>query len=300
VSAFVELFNLGKAYQTPRGRHVVVRDFHLRMAKGEVVALIGHSGCGKSTVLTMIAGLTETSEGSIGIDNREISGPGPDRGVVFQSPCLLPWMSAFDNVMLGVERVYPEASPEERRQMVRYYLARVGLAEAADKLPRELSQGMRQRVGIARACALSPRMLLLDEPFGMLDSLTRMELQEMLLQILDRDRITALMVTHDVDEALFVADRVVMMTNGPEARVGDVMDVPFPRPRVRRDVLEHPRYYELRERLITFLEEQERRRPGTHGLEAESAASKERPAEAPGENPGGARTGLLRERAPSG
>jgi len=296
VSAFVELFNLGKTYQTPRGGHVVVRDFHLRMAKGEVVALIGHSGCGKSTVLTMVAGLTETSEGSIGIDDREISGPGPDRGVVFQSPCLLPWMSAFDNVMLGVERVYPEASPEERRQVVRYYLARVGLAEAADKLPRELSQGMRQRVGIARACALSPRMLLLDEPFGMLDSLTRMELQEMLLQILDRDRITALMVTHDVDEALFVADRVVMMTNGPEARVGDVVDVPFPRPRVRRDVLEHPRYYELRERLITFLEEQERRRPSAPGLETTSAASEESPAEeAPGEKPGGARTGLLRE-----
>jgi nitrate ABC transporter ATP-binding subunit len=262
VSAFVELFNLGKTYPAPGGPHVVVREFHLRIARGEVVALIGHSGCGKSTVLTMVAGLTDPSEGSIGIDNREIDGPGPDRGVVFQSPCLLPWMTAFENVMLGVERVYPGASADERRQIVLYYLGRVGLAGAADKLPRELSQGMRQRVGVARACALSPRMLLLDEPFGMLDSLTRMELQEMLLHILDRDRITALMVTHDVDEALFVADRVVMMTNGPEARVGDVVEVPFPRPRDRSDVLEHPRYYELRERLITFLEEQERRPAG--------------------------------------
>jgi len=297
VNAFVELFNLGKTYLTPRGAHVVVREFHLRMARGEVVALIGHSGCGKSTVLTMIAGLTETSEGSIGIDNREISGPGPDRGVVFQSPCLLPWMSAFDNVMLGVERVYPDASPAERRQIVMYYLARVGLAEAAEKLPRELSQGMRQRVGIARACALSPRMLLLDEPFGMLDSLTRMELQEMLLHILDRDRITALMVTHDVDEALFVADRVVMMTNGPEAKVGDVVDVRFARPRIRSDVLEHPRYYELRERLITFLEEQERRRTGADALEATSGGSAGDLSGA-GESPagvGGVRADLLRE-----
>jgi nitrate ABC transporter ATP-binding subunit len=260
VDAFVELFNLSKVYPTPRGPHVVVEAFDLRIARGEVVALIGHSGCGKSTVLTMVAGLTEPSQGSIGIDSREISGPGPDRGVVFQSPCLLPWLTAFENVMLGVERVYPTATAAQRRDVVRYYLSRVGLGGAADKRPRELSQGMRQRVGIARACAIAPRMLLLDEPFGMLDSLTRMELQEMLLQILDRDRITALMVTHDVDEALFVADRVVMMTNGPRARVGDVLEVPFARPRVRRDVLEHPRYYELRERLITFLEEQEERR----------------------------------------
>jgi nitrate ABC transporter ATP-binding subunit len=262
VEAFVELFNLCKAYPTPGGPHVVVESFDLRIARGEVVALIGHSGCGKSTVLTMVAGLTEATQGSIGIENREISGPGPDRGVVFQSPCLLPWMTAYENVMLGVERVYPAATPGQRRDVCRYYLARVGLAGAADKLPRELSQGMRQRVGVARACAIAPRVLLLDEPFGMLDSLTRMELQEMLLDILDRDRITALMVTHDVDEALFVADRIVMMTNGPRARVGEILTVPFARPRVRRDVLEHPRYYELRECLIEFLEEQEQARAG--------------------------------------
>jgi nitrate ABC transporter ATP-binding subunit len=255
---FVELFNLGKTYPTPHGVHVVVEAFDLRIAKGEIIALIGHSGCGKSTVLTMLAGLTESTDGSIGLGNREISGPGPDRGVVFQSPCLLPWMSAHDNVMLGVERVYPDATSEECDRIVSYYLGRVGLGDSARKRPRELSQGMQQRVGIARACALAPQMLLLDEPFGMLDSLTRMELQEMLLQILDRDRITALMVTHDVDEALFVADRVVMMTSGPAARVGDILRVPFPRPRNRTQVLEHPQYYELRERLITFLEEQDR------------------------------------------
>jgi nitrate/nitrite transport system ATP-binding protein len=254
MSDFLELFNLTKVYPTPGGPAVIVKDFNLRIKRGEFVCLIGHSGCGKSTVLSMVAGLSELSGGGIILAGKELAGPGPDRGVVFQSPCLLPWLSAFENVMLGVHQVFYTAPKHERRQIAEYYLSVVGLADAMHKRPGELSQGMRQRVGIARAFALSPRLLLLDEPFGMLDSLTRMELQQVLIELWRRDRKTALMVTHDVDEALFLADRIVMMTNGPEAEVGAILEVNFPRPRDRAAVLEHPDYYRLREYLIEFLE----------------------------------------------
>src|SRR6185295_15045618 len=175
-------------------------------------------------------------------------------GVVFQSPCLLPWYTAYENVMLGVSQVFYTASAEERRQIVEYYLSVVGLGEFMHRKPAELSQGMRQRVGVARAFALSPKMLLLDEPFGMLDSLTRYELQQVLIDLWRKDQKTALMVTHDVDEALFLSDRIVMMTNGPEAEVGEILEVKFPRPRERKAVMEHPDYYKLREHLIEFLE----------------------------------------------
>jgi nitrate/nitrite transport system ATP-binding protein len=255
MAGFVELYRLSKIYDTPKGPVAVVRDFELNMPQGEFVSIIGHSGCGKSTVLTMVAGLNPISEGGVVVSNREISGPGPDRGVVFQAPCLLPWMTAFDNVLLGADRVYPHATRAERRDLVMYYLALVGLGGAAHRYPKELSEGMKQRVGIARAFALSPKMLLLDEPFGKLDSLTRIELQDVLLTLLDRDPKTTLMVTHDVDEALLLSDRVVMMTQGPEAKVGDTLTVPFERPRDRKAVLEHERYYEMRERIIGFLEE---------------------------------------------
>jgi nitrate ABC transporter ATP-binding subunit len=254
MSDYLELSNLTKIYPTPKGPAVIVRNFNLRIKKGEFVCLIGHSGCGKSTVLSMVAGLNNITEGGIILARKELVGPGPDRGVVFQSPCLLPWFTAFENVALGVDQVFYTASKEERRQIVEYYLSVVGLADAMHKRPAELSQGMRQRVGIARAFALSPRMLLLDEPFGMLDSLTRMELQQVLIELWRRDKKTALMVTHDVDEALFLSDRIVMMTNGPEAEVGDILNVTFPRPRERKAVLEHPDYYKLREYLIEFLE----------------------------------------------
>src|SRR6185312_7155811 len=254
MSDFCELSNLTKIYPAVEGSAVVVKDFDLRIRKGEFVALIGHSGCGKSTVLSMLAGLSDISGGGIILAGKELVGPGPDRGIVFQSPCLLPWMMAFENVMLGVEQVFYTASKEERREIVEYYLAVVGLADAMDKRPAELSQGMRQRVGIARAFALKPKMLLLDEPFGMLDSLTRYELQQVLIELWRKNRITALMVTHDVDEALFLADRIVCMTDGPEAEVGEVLEVHFPRPRERKAVLEHPEYYKLREYLIEFLE----------------------------------------------
>lgn len=225
----------------------------MRISKGEVVALIGHSGCGKSTVLSMIAGLNEITNGDILVDNREIAGPGTDRGMVFQAPSLLPWMTAYGNVMLGVGQAYPDMAPAQRDQIVRYYLSRVGLADAVDKYPRELSQGMRQRVGLARAFALDPKVLLLDEPFGMLDSLTRHDLQDVLIELLTRNEKTALMVTHDVDEAIFLADRIVMMTNGPAAKVGDVLEVKLSRPRQHLEVMNHPDYYLYREQMIDFL-----------------------------------------------
>ena len=188
------------------------------------------------------------------IDGREINGPGPDRGIVFQSPSLLPWMTARENVMLGVEQVFFTATQEEREQIAEYYLSVVGLADAMDKRPRELSQGMRQRVGIARAFALKPKMLLLDEPFGMLDSLTRYELQQVFNELWRKEKITAMMVTHDVDEALYLSDRIVCMTDGPEATIGEILKVNFPRPRDRKSVMEHPDYYALRADLISFLE----------------------------------------------
>ena len=254
MSHYVELSNLAKVYPAPLGEAVIVKDFNLRIDKGEFVTLIGHSGCGKSTVLSMLAGLNPISAGGIILAGKELDGPGPDRGIVFQSPCLLPWLTAFENVKLGVDQVFFTASSLERREIVEYYLTVVGLADAMHKYPGQLSQGMRQRVGIARAFALKPKMLLLDEPFGMLDSLTRYELQQVLIQLWRKNRITALMVTHDVDEALFLSDRVVCMTDGPAAEVGDILPVTFPRPRERKQVLEHPDYYTLRERLIEFLE----------------------------------------------
>jgi nitrate/nitrite transport system ATP-binding protein len=268
MSDYVELSNLTKIYPTPKGPAIIVKNFNLRIKKGEFVTLIGHSGCGKSTVLSMLAGLNEITDGGIILAGRELSGAGPDRGVVFQSPSLLPWLTAFENVMLGVNQVFFTAHKDERREIAEYYLTVVGLGDAMHKKPAELSQGMRQRVGIARAFALKPKMLLLDEPFGMLDSLTRYELQQVLIELWRRDKKTALMVTHDVDEALFLADRIVCMTDGPEAEVGAILEVHFPRPRERQAVMEHPDYYRLRERLIEFLEIHAHRKKG---VTAESA-----------------------------
>lgn len=257
----LELFNLTKSYPSSKGPAVIVKDFNLNFAAGEFITLIGHSGCGKSTVLSMVAGLTGITDGAMILAGRETSEAGPDRGVVFQSPCLLPWMTAFENVMLGVNQVYYTASKLERRELAEYYLSVVGLGNAMHKYPADLSQGMRQRVGIARAFALQPKMLLLDEPFGMLDALTKMELQEVLLDLWRRNKLTTLMVTHDVDEAIFLSDRVVMMTDGPEAEVGDILTIPFARPRIRAEVLADPRYMEIRNHLLTFLNERSHIRP---------------------------------------
>ena len=256
-SRYLEFANLSKDYPTPDGNSTVrvVDGFDLKMKKGEFISIIGHSGCGKSTVLSMTAGLNDISDGGIVLDNREISGAGPDRGVVFQAPSLFPWLTAFENVMLGVDKVYPHASPEERDDIVEYYLTRVGLTDALHKKAADMSNGMRQRVGIARAFALSPKLLLLDEPFGMLDSLTRWELQEVLMEVWERTHVTAIVVTHDVDEAILLADRVVMMTNGPRAKIGKILDIDLPRPRSRKALLEHPDYYKYRESLLSFLAE---------------------------------------------
>ena len=253
---FLEIWNLSKAFPGPQGKVPVVEGFNLTVAEGEIISLIGHSGCGKSTVLSIVAGLTGPTEGTVIMGGKEVTEPGTDRGVVFQAPCLFHWMTALENVVLGLEQAMPKASPAQRREKAGYYLSRVGLGDALHKKPSELSAGMRQRVGLARAFALSPRMLLLDEPFGMLDSITRCELQDVLLQLWREDKKTLLLVTHDVDESVFLSDRVVMMTSGPRACVGEIMDVTLPRPRERHTVLDDPQFYELRERLIGFLEGQ--------------------------------------------
>lgn len=254
---YLEFSQLSKIYPTPNGKGTVkvVDGFDMLVKKGEFISIIGHSGCGKSTVLSMTAGLTDVSEGGIVLDNKEIDSAGPDKGVVFQSPSLFPWLTAFENVMIGVDNVYPHASQSERDDIVEYYLTRVGLADAMDKKAADLSSGMRQRVGIARAFALSPKLLLLDEPFGMLDSLTRWELQEVLMEVWERTHVTAIVVTHDVDEAILLADRVVMMTNGPHAKIGKIETIDLPRPRTRQALLDHPNYYQYRESLLTFLAE---------------------------------------------
>ncbi len=262
---FLDFSQLHKVYPTPKGPLTVVEDFDLKMNKGEFISLIGHSGCGKSTVLTMAAGLNEISQGAIKLDGRHVEGADPERAVVFQSPSLFPWLTARENVAIGVDKVYPRASRAERQDVVDYYLERVGLADAMDRSAADLSNGMKQRVGIARAFALSPKLLLLDEPFGMLDSLTRWELQEVLMEVWDRTKVTAICVTHDVDEAILLADRVVMMTNGPRATIGKIVDVDLPRPRSRKALLEHPDYYAYRQEVLDFLEEYE------HGAKPKSA-----------------------------
>ena len=205
----------------------------------------------------MTAGLNSVSKGGIKLDGFEVKGADPERAVVFQAPNLFPWLSAKENVAIGVDKVYPKASTAERQDVVEYYLERVGLGDQMDKSASEMSNGMRQRVGIARAFALSPKLLLLDEPFGMLDSLTRWELQEVLMEVWSRTKVTAICVTHDVDEAILLADRVVMMTNGPQATIGKITDVKLPRPRTRKALLEHPDYYAYRQEVLDFLEEYE-------------------------------------------
>jgi nitrate ABC transporter ATP-binding subunit len=252
---FLELTQLGKTYDTEQGRSVIVKDFNLRVSEGEFVCIIGHSGCGKSTVLSITMGLNEASEGGVIVAGKEIVGPGLDRGVVFQSPALLPWLTARENVLLAVDQVNAGGGRQKSREIADKFLALVGLNDIADSYPEELSAGMRQRVGIARAFALEPKVLLLDEPFSLLDVITRMELQDELMRLWETERKTVLMVTHDVDEALLLADRIVMMTNGPAATVGEIVSVPFARPRERLTIVDDPRYQEARGHLITFLEE---------------------------------------------
>ena len=254
---YLQFSQLCKTYSTSSGSLTVVDDFELEIEKGEFITLIGHSGCGKSTVLSMAAGLSEISNGAIVLDAKHVVDADPERTVVFQAPSVFPWLTARQNVAIGVNRVYPTATRQEREEVVDYYIERVGLSESADLSARDLSNGMRQLVGIARAFALSPKLLLLDEPFGMLDSLTRWELQDVLMEVWTQAQVTAICVTHDVDEAILLADRVVMMTNGPNARVGHVMEVTMDRPRTRKAMMDHPSYVRYREELLCFLEENE-------------------------------------------
>lgn len=250
----LDLINLKKVYPTPKGDYVVLEDLNLQIKKEEFITIIGHSGCGKTTMLSMIAGLNEISGGKISVLGSSIKGPGPDRGVIFQAPSLMPWLTTMDNVMLGVKKVYPHATKKQKEDICKYYLDKVGMSSAFNKRASEISQGEQQRVGIARAFAIKPKVLLLDEPFGMLDSLTRGQLQDVLIDVWNKEKITAVMITHDVDEAIFLADRVVMMTSGPRAKIGDVLSIDFERPRTRKAILEHDDYYKYRKHLIDFLE----------------------------------------------
>jgi nitrate ABC transporter ATP-binding subunit len=272
----LELTQLGKSYDTEQGPAVIVRDFNLRVSDGEFVCVIGHSGCGKSTVLSIAMGLNDATEGGIIIAGREVIGPGLDRGVVFQSSALLPWLTAQENVLLAVEQVDDRQSRKVHKELAEKLLDAVGLNGAADCYPDELSAGMRQRVGIARALALKPKVLLLDEPFSLLDVVTRMELQDQLMRLCEQEHKTVLMVTHDVDEALLLADRIVMMTNAPAATVGEIVEVPFARPRNRFEILADPIYERARAQLITFLEER-----ADHSPPKEISAPTQQPEQAP-------------------
>ena len=250
---FLSIQEVSKVYSTANGDYVVLNDVNLNVKEGEFVCLIGHSGCGKSTLLNMISGFNQPTTGTVKLKDKIIAEPGPDRMMVFQNYCLLPWKTAFENVYLAVSAVYPNKNKQEKLTLVEEHLAMVGLTEAAKKKPNQLSGGMKQRVAIARALAIRPEVLILDEPFGALDAITKEELQEELLKIWNDHRCTVLMITHDIDEALFLADRLVMMTNGPSATIGEVLEIPFPRPRDRVQIMEDPEYYNLRNYALDFL-----------------------------------------------
>lgn len=254
----LELTGLTKIFETPTGAFVAVKDVNVMVGAGEFVAILGHSGCGKSTVLAMLAGLDRATLGGVIIDGRESTGPGPERSIVFQSPCLLPWLTAQQNVEIAATQGTTPRSRAEAISAARRHLCAVGVEDAADRYPSELSLGTQQCVALARALASEPRFLLLDEPFSMLDSLTRFELQDILLRSWEQTRSTVVMVTHDIDEALYLADRLILMSDGPEATVGEVIVVPFPRPRRRAEVLAHPEYYRRRRQVIDFLEHRAR------------------------------------------
>ncbi|QYX32355.1 nitrate ABC transporter ATP-binding protein [Sphaerospermopsis torques-reginae] len=257
MNTFVEIDHLDKIFNLPNGgKYIALKNIELKIRQGEFISLIGHSGCGKSTLLNIIAGLDRASIGGVTLEGREVREPGRDRMVVFQNYSLLPWLTVRENIALAVDEVHQNLPPGERRGIIEEHIDLVGLRRAANKHPSELSGGMKQRVAIARALATRPKLLLLDEPFGALDALTRGNLQEQLMQICNEHKITCVMVTHDVDEALLLSDRIVMLTNGPEAHIGQILEVPIPRPRQRLEVVNHPSYYNLRNEMIYFLNQQ--------------------------------------------
>ncbi len=253
---YLSVESVGKTFETKKGDFVALRGIDLQIGKGEFVTLIGHSGCGKSTVLNLVAGLIKPTDGTILLADKHVDGPGPDRGVVFQNHSLLPWLTCFENVYLAVERVFEEKK-NKLRDRTHAALELVGLSHAEHKYPHEISGGMKQRVGIARALAIEPKVLLLDEPFGALDALTRATLQDELMRIVEKTGATVLMVTHDVDEAVLLSDRVVMMTNGPAATIGDILEVTLPRPRERLALAHDARFMDLRAAVLEFLYEKQ-------------------------------------------
>jgi len=245
--------NVTKIYPTKKGANVVLEGVNLTVEAGEFICVIGHSGCGKSTLLNMVAGFTQPTSGEVRLKGQVIKKPGSDRMVVFQNYSLLPWLTVYENVHLAVEAVYPQYDALRKKEIVMHHLAMVGLVESAEKKPPQISGGMRQRVAIARALAVRPELLILDEPFGALDAITKEELQEELLKIWWEQKCTVLMITHDIDEALFLSDRLVLMTNGPAAKIGEILTIPFEHPRDRDHILEDPQYYDLRNYVLDYL-----------------------------------------------
>ena len=255
----LKIDHVGKSFHRAGTTAEVLADINLSIETGEYVSIIGHSGCGKSTLLNLVAGLTQVTSGAVLLDDREVNAPGPDRAVVFQNHSLLPWLTVYDNVRLAVDKVFGRTKPRsERHDWVMHNLDLVQMAHAIDKRPGEISGGMKQRVGIARALAMEPKILLMDEPFGALDALTRAHLQETVMQIHSRLGNTAIMITHDVDEAVLLSDRIVMMTNGPSASIGEILEVDLPRPRDRLELAKAPAYLSAREAVLKFLYERHR------------------------------------------
>lgn len=250
---YLQIDHVSKVYPTPKGPYTVLDDVSLTVREGEFICVIGHSGCGKTTLLNMVSGFSQPTSGEVRLNGKTITRPGPERMVVFQNYSLLPWKTVYENVAIAVKAAYPKLPAKDRDHIVREHLEMVGLTDAMRKRPPEISGGMKQRTAIARALAIRPEVLVLDEPFGALDAITKEDLQEELLQIWDDHRITVLMITHDIDEALFLCDRLVMMTNGPAAQIGEVLNIPFDRPRSREKVMEDPRYYELRNYALDYL-----------------------------------------------
>lgn len=254
--AFLKLDHVDKAFRRGSTTSLVLKNVNLSIAQGEFISVIGHSGCGKSTMLNLIAGLQEVSAGAVLLEDREVRDPGPDRAVVFQNHSLLPWLTVYDNVRIAVDKVFSRRrSRQERHEWTLHNLELVHMAHAKDKRPSEISGGMKQRVGIARALAMEPKVLLMDEPFGALDALTRAHLQDSVMEIHARLGNTAIMITHDVDEAVLLSDRIVMMTNGPEATIGEVLTVNLSRPRHRLELVADPVYIQAREAVLRFLYE---------------------------------------------
>lgn len=260
MSTLLELTSVGIEFRTPKGKFCALQNVNLKVEEGEFVSLIGHSGCGKSTVLNIVAGLLNATSGGVVLDGREVNTPGPERAVVFQNHSLLPWLTAFQNVELAVKEVFRgKKTRAEMQSWIEHNLKLVHMDHAMHKLPHEISGGMKQRVGIARALAMQPQVLLMDEPFGALDALTRAHMQDSLMEIQNTLNNTVIMITHDVDEAVLLSDRIVMMTNGPAATIGDILDIDLPRPRNRLELADNTHYNHLRHEVLHFLYEKQRK-----------------------------------------